>query len=313
MKAKEEPRSFPLEDKPLTRENILKCLSIAPRVPPSGWGSMVARLRSDVVVKYGQERVHINEANTMRLVRQRTSTVLLPKVLDAWTATDCGQNRRERGKEDVPVTYIVMQYVHGTVLKDKWPTLIGTERDILVQRVADMLKELRTVQVDQPGPLGQPIRCEGRYFTEYDAGPFETKADLTHWLNNRLEVCKLFRQAPQNRPELAIDELVVCHTNLNERTIVVAADGSPWIIDWTCAGGYPPCFERGSLRPIHGDAGEFARALKEKIAFEEDEPLLARLDELTFAFYTAALCRRYDMDFGRHDSEGSETDSLLGN
>ncbi|KJX96571.1 hypothetical protein TI39_contig614g00011 [Zymoseptoria brevis] len=292
--ANEEQHSYPLENEPLTRENILKCLPTAPVVPQPGFECTVARIRSDVVVKYGSERVRVNEANTMRLVQQRTSSVLLPEVLDAWTtAADPERFPSEVFKPFTPITYIVMHYVPGLTLQDKWPLMTEPERKLLVRRIADMIKDLRTIEMDQPGPVGEPIRCEGLFFTDYNAGPFETKDDLAYWLNNRLRVCKDFRRIPEDRPELVIDRLVMCHLDLNERNIIVAEDGSPWLIDWGCAGGYPPCFERGH---VETQVGDFARMLEREIFAEEDEPLLARLKEMMFAFTTGALSHRYDMD-----------------
>lgn len=295
----DEPSLFPLEREPLTRENILKCLSAAPRIPQVGSTCVVARVRCDVVVKYGSKRVHINEANTMRLVHQQTS-VALPEVLDAWTVTDSGQRSSKEIPLNGPITYIVMRYVPGTVLHHKWPLISMDERKLLVRRVADMIRKLRTIILDQPGPVGDPIRCEGLYFTDYDAGPFETKEDLARWLNSRLQVCKDFRRVPEDRPDIGVERLVMCHMDLNDHNIIVAEDGSPWLINWGCAGGYPSCFELGSMASC---TGEFADMLEEEIYVEEDEPFLARLQEMTFAFSTGALCRRYDMNDMNDDDE----------
>lgn len=89
--------------------------------------------------------------------------------------------------------------------------------------------------------------CRSYYFTEYDAGPFDTTKDLETWLNNRQDVCKDFNRVPQDRPPFVVADLVMSHMDLHPHNIIMDTDGRPWLIDWGRAGGYLPRFEYANL------------------------------------------------------------------
>ncbi|KUM58984.1 hypothetical protein ACN42_g8153 [Penicillium freii] len=53
-------------------------------------------------------------------------------------------------------------------------------------QIADMIKEMQSVVISQPGPLdGGPFR--GRFFTDYSAGPFKDSAEVQDWFNHKLD------------------------------------------------------------------------------------------------------------------------------
>lgn len=66
--------------------------------------------------------------------------------------------------EDFNVTYIVMEYIRGTVLRDCWPDLSEPRRQKVCEQLVDAIAQLQTLQVERPGPIGGGS-SKGPWFT----------------------------------------------------------------------------------------------------------------------------------------------------
>ncbi len=104
---------FPLEGRNLgsiTRDEVIKSISVSPEFRLCGGAPSVARVSSSAVVKWGRH-VHLFEARNMRYISEHTQ-IPLPTVIDAWEVDDATE-------EDEPnACYIFMEFVPGRLLID---------------------------------------------------------------------------------------------------------------------------------------------------------------------------------------------------
>lgn len=205
-----------------------------------------------------------------------STDVRLPTLFDAWEVEDDSQ---ETG-------YILMQYIEGDVLDEKWPGLdIHTRQDIHCQ-LNDFLRQLHTIRLPAPGPLGGDL-CRGPLFTDCGAGLFRSHKDLESWFDERLPVCQQFHRAPQTQPSFSgqFRNLVMCHMDIAARNLVLDRQRRVWVLDWAYAGGYPVYFEEAVLRRA-GDPN-FTEGLLRMVGEEHTEDV-ERLLAVGFALTTAA-------------------------
>lgn len=209
----------------------------------------------------------------------KCTNIRLPTVFDAW-----------EGKDDKEVIgYLVMEYIEGDALADKWPGLdIHTRQDVHFQ-LHELLRQLHTIRLSAPGPLGGDL-SRGPLFTDYGAGPFRSKRDLERWFDERLLVCQEFRRAPQTQPSFSgqFENLVMCHMDIAARNLILDRQRRVWVLDWAHAGGYPVYFEMAVLRRT-GDP-DFTEGLLKMIGDKHTEDV-ERLLAVGFALTTAACTR----------------------
>ncbi|KAF8916614.1 kinase-like domain-containing protein [Mucidula mucida] len=131
-----------------------------------------------------------------------------------------------------------MDYVDGDVLETAWPRMSWWRRLWTVWKLRRSLQELHRIPLpnpDKPGPsdsTGEALPCSGFYFTEDDAGPFESYAAMADWFDHL---------------RYSVLPLVLCHMDLNMRNIMVDRKGEVWLVDWGMAGAFPPWFEYANL------------------------------------------------------------------
>lgn len=58
-----------------------------------------------------------------------------------------------------------MDFVEGPCLADVWPYFNSQKRRDVVLQVADMIKQMQSIEVEKPGPIGGR-RSEGLWFTD---------------------------------------------------------------------------------------------------------------------------------------------------
>ncbi|KIY46229.1 kinase-like protein [Fistulina hepatica ATCC 64428] len=151
--------------------------------------------------------------------------------------------------------WLVMDYIEGETLDVVWPRMSWWRRLCVVWTIRGYIRQLRRIPLpnpDIPGPFdgtGDPFRCEGFYFTEDGAGPFNSYADLVAWYDMKRQITAYYE--PKNNapfpPFDASEPLTFVHGDLNMRNILIGTDGKVWLIDFGCAGAYPPWFEYAGL------------------------------------------------------------------
>lgn len=260
----------------VSREEIMHAARTAPILHEQR-GVAVARVHKDAMLKYGPD-VHLSEARNMRLVMESTE-VRLPILFDAWKVED----------DNEKIVYLLMQYIEGDVLDEKWPGLNFHARQDIHSQINGFLRQLHTIQLPVPGPLGGD-QSRGPLFTDHGAGPFFSKEDLESWFDERLLVCQEFHRAPQTQPCFSgqFQNLVMCHMDIAARNLILDRQRRVWVLDWAYAGGYPVYFEEAVLRRI-GDP-DFTEGLLRMVGEEHAEDV-ERLLAVGFALTTAADTR----------------------
>lgn len=278
--------SFPLEGRDpsnIKRAEIVEAIKTAPKIGSVLGGTSVARITKSTVVKYGGH-VHLHEARNMQYISQSTN-VRLPAVLDAWEGED------ELSFDGSTTCYIVMQYIDGRLVSDIWDgSDLESRRSILCQ-LSESIHEIHTLKMECPGPVGGGI-SEGSFFTDYGAGPFQSRKDLEDWFNDRLLVCHDFgrvRQTPSGWFTGRFSDLVMCHLDIHPRNLILDSQGKLWLLDWAFSGAYPPYFETANL--IWRGAGDVTPGL---VALLGSQTRLEEIDKLLaigFALTTGAYCQ----------------------
>ncbi|KAK3899885.1 serine threonine kinase [Staphylotrichum tortipilum] len=236
-------------------------------------GSACVRLSSRLVVKTSPW-VHLTEAATLQFVAKHTS-VPVPRV-------HCAFVRKNRA-------FIVMDRVLGVSLARAWKTLTDAERDTIFAQLRTLLQELRAL----PPPPGARIQsCVGGSMRDPRLpkslprfGPFKTTHEFHSWLRDGLQ--------PENHPDRKDDQdwkdikamvarqdgpwppPVFAHGDLNPSNIFVHNGRVSALIDWECAGWYPPYWDYTSawywaiMAPEWQDAaGKFLDPCPDELAME---------------------------------------------
>lgn len=190
----------------------------------------VVKITDNLLVKYGGD-TNINEAQTMIFVKDHCTVLRVPEVHLVF----------ERDHR----IYIVMHYVDGLDLQHTWDSLDSASRQSVMSQLATYLHELRNLNPagTAPGPLDRKI-CNGRWFTFYGAGPFQTNQHLVDWLNHKLEISNVptFERFTTDHP------LVFTHQDIAPRNLILDEEGTLWMIDWAWAGWYPAYFEYAAVK-----------------------------------------------------------------
>lgn len=130
-----------------------------------------ARLLADgkTVVKTGPT-VRMAEADTMRLVRQKTN-MPLPELYSAYKDEETGW------------VCIVMEHVQGKQLDEAWPLLSEDEKESIIQQLRRYFNELRQIQGTFIGGV-DGSECEDQLFPEDGSrwGPYQNEAEFKQGL-----------------------------------------------------------------------------------------------------------------------------------
>ena len=286
MSAVHPPPSYPLEGRDLAqvaRDEIVQAVAIALEIRTFVGGPSIARVSSSAVVKYGRH-IHLCEARNMQYVSENTD-IRLPAVIDAWEADDKTQY------DQYNTCYIVMEYIEGRLVSDIWLDLDFESRRSLQRQLFEYMCQLRAIKMDCPGPIGGGV-SEGSFFTDYGAGPFQSREDMEAWFNDRLLVCHDFSHASQTPPGCftgRFDKLVMCHLDIHPRNLILDSHEKLWLLDWAFSGAYPPYFETANL--IWRAPSDFADGLLELIGSKTHLEEIDQLMAIGFALTTGAYCQ----------------------
>ena len=194
-------------------------------------GDRVVKLSDTIAVKYGYG-VRESEAKTQEFANRNADPkiVHIPRVHRFFVHRDPSW-RDPRG-------YLFMEYIPGQLLQD---VDLNTQKDI-IPRIAKIIEHLSQIQNSHavPGPIGggEP---QGYLFGDDGARrTFASEPDFEAWLNVRLAL-------KDKSINISSHPLVLCHTDLCRRNMILEENDSIGLLDWGCAGMYPRYFEIASL------------------------------------------------------------------
>lgn len=197
---------------------------------------------NDFWIKYG---TGVTEAEAMlqQFVNENAdhTIVYTPKVHDYFT---------ERRINALPVTYIIMERVHGEALTAR-------EDNVVLENIAAAVRHIWELSLPPQASIGPLAGQEPHdwFFSDYGAGrTFQSTEDLQAWINEKLKTAKY-----SDRVDLP-SERCICHCDLSQFNIL---RGNPVIIlDWGMAGVYPRIFDEfGLFRQFNLKGAKFAKAL----------------------------------------------------
>lgn len=253
----------------MPQETLIAYGKAAPVIHSFG-GVEVVRLSHNLILKSGTG-VLASEGETMRYVIKTFPGVRLPRVYRYFNV-------------DCPFSYfgvkgyIVMDYVDGLSLDSCWDQLSHEAQKNIVTQVAAMVNQLQSIHSGNPGVISGGI-SRGIWFSDYGAGPFTTKEVFEKWINWKLGLSKYYGRAAADVPQIEYHYFVLIHGDLSPRNLILDADNQVWLIDWGCAGVYPPIFEAASLKH-QVQFPSFAQLLLPLIYNNADE--LAQLESCSY-------------------------------
>jgi aminoglycoside phosphotransferase len=223
-------------------------------------------LTDGICVKYGR-RVHLSEASTMRFISQHTS-IPVPKVLCAFTRSDC--------------TYIVMERIKGDIIGSGWVRRSEDSKAKLLSQLARHIHEMRDLQ--PPEGMGLASVDGGSLFDcrvpgpSLRFGPFATTQDFHRHLRRGMEFDPRLDPEVQElikQQQSKTWPLVFTHGDLSSLNILVREDDIVGIVDWETAGWYPSYWEYTSAHQVNPqnsfwvyEIDKFLQAMPEEQAME---------------------------------------------
>ncbi|PGG96155.1 hypothetical protein GX51_07959 [Blastomyces parvus] len=120
----------------------------------------------------------------------------------------------------------MLEYIEGQLVSEIWSHLSEETRYDINQKLYDFVRQLRSLKMDSPGPIGGGI-SNGAFLTDYGAGPFTSKNDIEMWFNERLLVCQEFGIASQTQPTFQgeFGHTVMCHMDVYTRNLILDNQG----------------------------------------------------------------------------------------
>jgi hypothetical protein len=122
-------------------------------------GQQLCGFQKNLIMKGGGS-VLASEAEMLCLVASRTS-IRAPRVHRSFQVKDDAQYFGTSG-------YIVMDFIQGQPLDECWDNLSRSTQGEIAAQIAEMIKEMQSIELLQPGPIGGGP-CRGRFFTDYSA------------------------------------------------------------------------------------------------------------------------------------------------
>ncbi|KAF4460299.1 Phosphotransferase enzyme family [Fusarium albosuccineum] len=210
-------------------------------------GSRLVRMQQTFVLKYGAY-VEPIEAYNMLFVAKST-TVPVPKVYAIY----------QRREEQRLVTYIVMQYVHGTTLLNLWESLDQARKTSIAKTLRTHFDQLRELQhpgffgnIDGGPPLDDMF-LETKCAEDINSS-FATEDELTdcivriYGLETGERMAHKARYYQHVLPTVLRGQgtSVFTHNDFQRKNIMIQEDGTVVIIDWEFASWYPTYWEYSS-------------------------------------------------------------------
>ncbi|KAJ7669297.1 kinase-like domain-containing protein [Mycena polygramma] len=184
------------------------------------------------------------EPGTMELLSAQTS-IPIPRIL-----------RHVLWKDRV---WTFMEYIEGIDLVEAWGSLASWKKLWVAWTLRSYVRQLREVKLarpEVPGPLcpsQNPAKCVGHYFTDINAGPFNSYSEMTAWFMSKYRITLLLEKQAKRTPDprqYVFDDsmpLVLTHGDISLRNVRIGWDGTVWLIDWGFSGVYPAWFEYAGM------------------------------------------------------------------
>jgi aminoglycoside phosphotransferase (APT) family kinase protein len=205
----------------------------------------VVRVGKHYVVKYGAA-VSLTEGENMLFVKQH-SDIPLPAVYAFFS--------HQGEDEEMPVNYIVMEYIAGDTLESRWNTLNNEEKTDVAGQLRKCFTQLRQIPSSGYfGLLGKQPFGNSVFWTDDDdvrqqiSGPFDTQMQMVDALLQKYQHSHPKpRKADFYRRVLPLTlhdhASVFTHGDFQRKNVLLRNDGTVVIIDWEAAGWYPSFWE----------------------------------------------------------------------
>lgn len=215
--------------KRITWNDLADATQLAPKTAPH-----IYRLDDKTVVKVGDSD-RLSEAATMRFVRSRTS-IPIPLVYDVYLDKNCSDK-----------AFLLMEYVEGDVLRDVWDTMPSIQQQGIMSQLRDYLQELRLIKGTIIGSVGGSS-CKDQLFERDQRiyGPYENETMFNEGIIDAIKaisqdvfidmVADMVRAMPKH-------EIVLTHSDITPRNIIVRDGKIVAILDWELGGFYPEYWE----------------------------------------------------------------------
>ncbi|THH26460.1 hypothetical protein EUX98_g7728 [Antrodiella citrinella] len=168
------------------------------------------------------------------------------------------------GQPEYRRIYFAMEHIPGRPLSVVWPTLSWFGRLRVALTLRSYIRQLRKIQHPRslvPGPLAPPGMGGQEFFSPLwvvpadERGPFDTYDEFMELLDQArkrsISVGQHSGLETSLTPQEAFDSsrpLVLTHSDLIPRNIVVGDDGHLWLIDFGWAGFFPVWWEFAAMR-----------------------------------------------------------------
>ncbi len=197
------------------------------------------------IVKFGPAVQTSREIMAIEFLRQKCPNIPVPEVHGTW----------EVDEDDGEKTgYFAMSVLPGSLLRDLWPTITDGEKTTVLDDLAIMLAQLRSIQAPEDSIIGAAdgigpaadLRASGAEL----GGPFPSECDFNEWLvslihpESRQYFSDFFVQTIRNcLVGLGTHRIRFSHGDLGMHNILVEGGRITGIIDWEYAGWYPEYWE----------------------------------------------------------------------
>ena len=218
-----------MASKRYTVAELTHAIRLAPETAPN-----VYKVDDKTVVKRG-DATRLAEAAAMDLVRCKTS-IPVPTVYNAYV-----------DETDSEIGTIVMEFIEGNVLRDVWEDMNSRQKESIISQLKGFMEELRAIKGSFIGSV-DGTSCEDQLFTEPSGGygPYATESEFHEGIVQAMQhaqknvfvdmVSDMVRAMPPH-------QIVLTHSDLAPRNILVRGDVVVGILDWELAGFYPEYWE----------------------------------------------------------------------
>jgi hypothetical protein len=189
-------KKFPCNDSDvpnLSEDDIFDVCKTAPKIA-NGFGR-IAHISENTIVKFGGAyKVDLPKARNMELVAEHAPSIRTPKMIRTFQRIN---------ETDRTIMYIVMEYIHGTLLSACWNDMSEDRRNNICNQVVEDITTLQALKLQTIGPIGgKKIRQVPHHglFSSSGTTAKISIGDLERWYDAALDLCKQFRRVPQDVP-----------------------------------------------------------------------------------------------------------------